>query len=1237
MDFPGNLLHQHHFPGHLLHQHHQQQQDPSGNSGSVMHPLEQQQQDLQNHYQQQQQLMHASTGAATHLNSHLSFSQQSSPLHSPSTASLLSPFSKLSFSSSSTPQSPLAPMTPGGSGPDKFHPRGAAVVVGAWPADRDFGEFWALLRRRLPGFERMIVGSDDTLAVLLTSTETASHALTHIRASGAAYSDMAAADILILPPPPRIAPPSALPSKELVVTSGGYFTDRILEVSEGFAGWRDDPSAGAKVAVFADAAAAARCVDDIARYSNLGVDFWRDRTADEMEYVNANAAAAAAAERWGRSSLDGNPASVAGGGGGEKWGRGSIDSERWETASIGSQKSGISNPFPASPNRSVGASGVTAGGPGIRTIYVTSLGTTDKCDIKNFCSSLPGFYRVQFGQTNFRVVLTDPEKAIAAMSVIQSTFKGMKATFARKEPEVKIIEELGESSRVLWTSTLYWGEAECRKFMAQLEGFEKLVFDAAHSWVHFRDVECARRALVELNTTTNLYSVFSKKFDKDGMATGALPIGSSNSNNNGIMAAGNGLLGVAGGVGGGLGAGLGGTRLGSRSSSAASVVSNTGSVKYPLQQQQQQQQHQLAAAAEALAFQQHQQSWIATQVQQEQTAIPGGSLVGVPLKMPPAAATGGLSLSAANSPVLNPAAFADVSPSLLRIGSSPASSSQQPTPPTAGSISLIEKLSSSPRPTPLARMQTSLRRMASHSGFLSSSSSSAPGSPLAGKFDFGKPVPATSGSVPRPAALASSIASGVETPPTTPKEMIFGEEEEGPSSSSSPSLLSFHPHLQQPIRFGSVPLPPVGASSSILGGSSLAYGVFSDEPENDYDVPAAVSNLARELEGLDVYDDESARRNGDVAESGFGMARRMWPRTQSTPEVSLSLSSLPVGTPPNSRPLIPPPGASPATAPLDSWPSPRLPPAPGTPVFSSDPVGVGSGSPLLSSATWGSLPAAASSTGTGIGLGSSSSFAQSAWATGGSNSHGGATGLGGSTSLGRSNTLGTASDYWSPSGAKRSPLGAFSHFVSPSGAGGTKLKRERSVDSFRSEPGVLLRSDRWVGGSGGLGSLDDELEPGYSAAQSSSSNKVQPSPLGAVLMAARMGSSGSLSSISSSTGASVARASRFDPEAKEFVPEWSRGDEDGGDVVEEDEDDDDDTGRIQSTSTLDGATLFDNAGSGDRDDAVLGELVDAARRLAGRLKVDLAPDAGEAVTSRAGRLAFLKRWFERVEAGVASN
>ncbi|KAJ3103727.1 hypothetical protein HDU97_009901 [Phlyctochytrium planicorne] len=160
--------------------------------------------------------------------------------------------------------------------------------------------------------------------------------------------------------------------------------------------------------------------------------------------------------------------------------------------------------------------GAKSGPGGARTIYVTNLGGKDKADLKSLCKQLPGFVRVQFGQTNFRVVLKDAENARESMAKITEMNHGFKCSFARKEPEEKKIDELGEPSKVLWTSTLYWSEAEFRKYLqTTYDGFEKLVFDTAHSWVHFRDVSCSTRALEDMNTTTNLYSVYSKKFDRE--------------------------------------------------------------------------------------------------------------------------------------------------------------------------------------------------------------------------------------------------------------------------------------------------------------------------------------------------------------------------------------------------------------------------------------------------------------------------------------------------------------------------------------------------------------------------------------------------------------------------------------------------------------------------------------------------------------------------------------------------
>ncbi|KAJ3403821.1 hypothetical protein HDV05_007600, partial [Chytridiales sp. JEL 0842] len=156
-----------------------------------------------------------------------------------------------------------------------------------------------------------------------------------------------------------------------------------------------------------------------------------------------------------------------------------------------------------------------------RTLYVTNLTTLDKADAYFLLSPLAGFQRIQFGQTNFRAVFATPAQATLAVPILLDAQQGLKITFARKEPELKRIMELGEPSRVLWTSTLYWTPQELLKFLNRrfAEGFDKLVFESGHSWVHFRDVEAATTGLEVLNGSTNLYSVYSKKFDRGAAAT----------------------------------------------------------------------------------------------------------------------------------------------------------------------------------------------------------------------------------------------------------------------------------------------------------------------------------------------------------------------------------------------------------------------------------------------------------------------------------------------------------------------------------------------------------------------------------------------------------------------------------------------------------------------------------------------------------------------------------------------
>ncbi|KAJ3119614.1 hypothetical protein HK098_005305 [Nowakowskiella sp. JEL0407] len=159
-----------------------------------------------------------------------------------------------------------------------------------------------------------------------------------------------------------------------------------------------------------------------------------------------------------------------------------------------------------------------------RTIYVGNLGNKDKTDILQFVTKLNGFVRCQFGQANFRLVMVNGDFAKEAMEKIKFLSRTMKASFARKEPEQKVIEELGDPSKVLWTSTLYWNETEFIKLLGTMDGFERLDFDAAHSWVHFTDIDSAHKALTFFNANTNLYSVFSsKKFATETARTNPTP------------------------------------------------------------------------------------------------------------------------------------------------------------------------------------------------------------------------------------------------------------------------------------------------------------------------------------------------------------------------------------------------------------------------------------------------------------------------------------------------------------------------------------------------------------------------------------------------------------------------------------------------------------------------------------------------------------------------------------------
>ncbi|KAJ3051045.1 hypothetical protein HK097_007988 [Rhizophlyctis rosea] len=152
---------------------------------------------------------------------------------------------------------------------------------------------------------------------------------------------------------------------------------------------------------------------------------------------------------------------------------------------------------------------------GSRTIYVGNVSEMEKPAAKKFASSFPGFLRIHFGQTNFRLMFDTHTHAREAMAKMRENHVDWKTSFARKEVEEKIIETVGDESNVIWISTLYWAEGSLfTLFTTHYPGFDHLDYQAAHSWVHFKDVQSAKKALEDLNSRTNLYAVFSSKYVK---------------------------------------------------------------------------------------------------------------------------------------------------------------------------------------------------------------------------------------------------------------------------------------------------------------------------------------------------------------------------------------------------------------------------------------------------------------------------------------------------------------------------------------------------------------------------------------------------------------------------------------------------------------------------------------------------------------------------------------------------
>ncbi|KAI8807738.1 hypothetical protein BJ742DRAFT_895233 [Cladochytrium replicatum] len=166
------------------------------------------------------------------------------------------------------------------------------------------------------------------------------------------------------------------------------------------------------------------------------------------------------------------------------------------------------------------------------TIHVTNV-TLDMADLKKYFSSFPGFTKIDFhiGASCY-VCFTDFESASVALESIhravylsttglppnslpqRGSLQGtMRATFDVTYTPFWTRPSSNPPNSVLHV-TIYPANAphpDIAKILQQYEGFERVVFESGSCLSYFRDIDCAKRALEDLNTTTNLVTNYTRK------------------------------------------------------------------------------------------------------------------------------------------------------------------------------------------------------------------------------------------------------------------------------------------------------------------------------------------------------------------------------------------------------------------------------------------------------------------------------------------------------------------------------------------------------------------------------------------------------------------------------------------------------------------------------------------------------------------------------------------------------
>jgi len=175
------------------------------------------------------------------------------------------------------------------------------------------------------------------------------------------------------------------------------------------------------------------------------------------------------------------------------------------------------------------------------TIHVTGIPQSlDRADLKSMFSKFEGFVRICFHSDYIFVSFTEVQYAGKAIEIIHNT-TDMLASYAKfgatpiNSPSISVQPNPILYIRCSHMISIFphFTEQELLKIFKSYEGFDSARFFSSHCLVRYRDVECAKRVLEDLNATTNLFANYSTKGTKKVQAsnTNALLNGRHSVNN----------------------------------------------------------------------------------------------------------------------------------------------------------------------------------------------------------------------------------------------------------------------------------------------------------------------------------------------------------------------------------------------------------------------------------------------------------------------------------------------------------------------------------------------------------------------------------------------------------------------------------------------------------------------------------------------------------------------------------